>query len=283
MPELIPLDSVDYLAVGHVSIDRTPSGPRLGGTVSYAALTARALGMRVGIVTSASEAAPLQPLAGIPLVCVPADATTEFENIPLDPGRRQILHHRAAQILLEHIPQTWRTAPIIHLAPIASEFDPGLAAELQASLLGVTPQGWLRDWDDSGQVFARLWEDPDVVLKHSGAVVFSLEDLDRDLERVESYAHQTRLLCVTEGGAGCVVYWNGDRRRIPAPAVEKVDSTGAGDIFASAFFVRLYMTRDPWEAARFATQAASFSISRTGLDGIPTPKEIEDCYMEVLP
>jgi hypothetical protein len=283
MPELIPLESVDYLAVGHVSIDITPSGPSLGGTVAYAALTARALGMRVGIVTSASEAAPLQPLAGIPIVCVPAGATTEFENIPLNPGRQQVLHHRASQILLDHIPQNWRTASIIHLAPIASEFEPGLAVELSANLLGVTPQGWLRSWDETGRVFARPWEDPGVLLNHAGAVVFSLEDMNRDLERVESYAHQTRLLCVTEGAAGCVVYWNGDRRRFSAPAVDKVDSTGAGDIFASAFFVRLYMTRDPWEAARFAIQAASYSVSRLGLDGIPTPKEIEDCYMEVLP
>ncbi|OGO25885.1 MAG: hypothetical protein A2Y54_10105 [Chloroflexi bacterium RBG_16_51_16] len=283
MQELIPLESVDYLAVGHVAIDRTPSGLCLGGTVSYAALTARVLGMRVGIVTSASATASLEPLAGFPIVCIPSDSTTEFENIPSNPGRRQILHHRAAQILLDHIPQNWRTAPIIHLAPIASEFEPGLAADLTANLLGVTPQGWLRSWDESGRVFASPWEDPGLVLNQAGAVVLSLDDMDRDLERVESYAHQTRLLCVTEGAAGCVVYWNGDRRRFPAPSVDKVDSTGAGDIFASAFFVRLYMTRDPWEAARFATQAASFSISRLGLDGIPTPKEIEDCYMEVLP
>jgi sugar/nucleoside kinase (ribokinase family) len=61
-----------------------------------------------------------------------------------------------------------------------------------------------------------------------------------------------------------------------------VDATGAGDIFAAAFFIRLFKTRDPWEAARFATLIASRSVTRIGLNGIPTQSEIEACMMEVL-
>ena len=55
-----------------------------------------------------------------------------------------------------------------------------------------------------------------------------------------------------------------------------------GDIFAAAFFVRLYTTRDPWEAARFATQLSAISITRPGFSGIPTPQEIEECMVEVF-
>ena len=99
---------------------------------------------------------------------------------------------------------------------------------------------------------------------------------------IESLAHQTRVLAVTEGAAGSVLYWNGDRRRFRAPEIAEVDGTGAGDIFAAAFFVRLYTTRDPWEAARFATRLASYSVTRDGLDGIPTRKEIEESTVEVL-
>ena len=62
----------------------------------------------------------------------------------------------------------------------------------------------------------------------------------------------------------------------------EVDATGAGDIFAAAFFYRLYATRDPWAAARFATHLASFSVTRPGLDGIPTRDEIQTCLVEVL-
>lgn len=288
MMELAPLQSVDYLAVGHVAADITPTGVQLGGTVSFAALTARALGMRVGIVTSSGKDAPLQALDGIQIVNIPSEFSTTFENIKTESGRKQTLHHQAAPILLEHIPQVWRNAPIIHLAPIARELDSTLPERLSGSLLGITPQGWMRTWDENGQVTATAWENNEQALRYAGAVVMSVEDVNRDLsaggcaELVEEMAHHTRILCLTEGENGAVLYWNGDRRRFRPIEVEEVDATGAGDIFAAAFFVRLYSTRDPWEAARFATQLAARSVTRVGLNGIPTSQEIEECLMEVL-
>ena len=282
MFELASLQPVDYLVVGHIAADVTPTGVQLGGTVSYSGLTARALGLRVGIVTSSGEGAPLQALAGIPIVNVPAEHSTTFENIKTESGRRQILHHQAAPILLDHIPQVWRSAPIIHLAPIARELDPSLPENLSGSLIGITPQGWMRRWDENGQVDACAWENSEQALRHAGAVVMSVEDVNYDLELVEEMAHNTRILCLTEGAAGAVLHWNADRRRFRPPVMDEVDGTGAGDIFAAAFFVRLYHTRDPWEAARFATQLAARSVTRIGLNGIPTLREIEECLMEVL-
>ena len=282
MFELVSLQPVDYLIVGHVAADITPTGLLLGGTVSYAGLTARALGVRVGIVTSSGEDAPLQALDGIPIVNVPAEHSTTFENIKTENGRRQILHHQAEPILFDHIPQVWRSAPIIHLAPIARELDPSLPEKLSGSLIGITPQGWMRTWDENGNVVACAWENREQALRYAGAVVMSVEDVNRDLELVEEMAHNTRILCLTEAEAGSVLYWNGDRRRFRPPVMEEVDGTGAGDIFAAAFFVRLYHTRDPWEAARFATQLAARSVTRIGLNGIPTLREIEECLMEVL-
>jgi sugar/nucleoside kinase (ribokinase family) len=113
-------------------------------------------------------------------------------------------------------------------------------------------------------------------------VVISREDVQDDDELIEQMAHQTRILAVTEAHAGCVLYWHGDRRRFRAPEVKEVDATGAGDVFAAAFFVRLLKTRDPWESARFATLIASRSVTRVGLAGIPTAEDVEECLMEVL-
>jgi sugar/nucleoside kinase (ribokinase family) len=140
----------------------------------------------------------------------------------------------------------------------------------------------MRTWDENGQVAATAWENSEQALRHAGAVVMSVEDINRDLELVEEMAHKTRVLCLTEGESGSVLHWNGDRRRFRPLAVQEIDTTGAGDIFAAAFFVRLYHTRDPWEAARFATQLAARSVTRIGLNGIPTSQEIEECLMEVL-
>jgi hypothetical protein len=282
MSELVPLQPVDYLVVGHVAEDILPNGVQLGGTVSYSALTARALGMRVGIVTSSSRNAPLKVLDGIQIVNIYAEYSTTFENVKTETGRRQTLHQQAAPISFEHIPQHWRKSPIVHLAPIAQEMDPALAGKFSDSLLGITPQGWMRTWNENGQVAPCVLKNNEQILGQAGAVVLSVEDVNRDLELVEEMAHHTRVLCLTEGEAGAVLYWNGDRRRFRPAAVKEVDATGAGDIFSAAFFVRLYKTRDPWEAARFATQLAARSVTRVGLTGIPTSQEIEECLMEVL-
>ena len=64
--------------------------------------------------------------------------------------------------------------------------------------------------------------------------------------------------------------------------MSEIDATGAGDIFAAAFFVRLLTTQDPWEAARFATHLSACSVTRKGLKGIPTAEEIQACMVEVF-
>ena len=43
--------SPEYLAIGHLSVDRTPEGPMLGGTVMYGALTAARFGARAAVLT----------------------------------------------------------------------------------------------------------------------------------------------------------------------------------------------------------------------------------------
>jgi sugar/nucleoside kinase (ribokinase family) len=90
------------------------------------------------------------------------------------------------------------------------------------------------------------------------------------------------VLAITEAAEGARLYWNGDVRRFRRTAIKEVDPTGAGDIFAAAFFTRLHSTRDPWEAARFATNLSSFSVTRTGLASIPKPEEIEESMVEVF-
>lgn len=276
------VEPVDYLAIGHVAHDLTSNGPRLGGTVAYAALTARALGMKAGIVTAVGKETSLDALEGIPVISIDSPHSTTFENIYTAEGRTQYLRSQAPVINFNEVPLAWRGASIIHLGPIANEMDSILPDDFSPALLCVTPQGWMRQWDPEGLVSLKGWENADMVLKNAGAMVISREDVNGDNEMIEHLAHQTRMLVVTEGAEGCILHWHGDRRRFRAPEVNEVDATGAGDVFAAAFFVRLLNTRDPWEAARFATLLAARSVTRPGLEGIPTQAEIESCLMEVL-
>jgi sugar/nucleoside kinase (ribokinase family) len=276
------VEPLDYLVIGHIAHDLTPGGPRLGGTVSYAALTARALGLRVGVVSAVGKETALDALNGIPIVSVASPQSTTFENIYTEHGRVQYLRAQATAVDFNSVPAGWRSTPIIHLAPLANEMDSSLPEAFSPRLLGITPQGWMRQWDAEGLVSPRAWINAEAALIQADAVVISRDDVGGDDERIEHMAHQTRVLAVTEGAAGSVLYWHGDRRRFRALRVEEVDATGAGDVFAAAFFARLFTTRDPWEAARFATLLASHTVTRVGLDGIPTAAEIQESMTEVL-
>lgn len=274
---------VDYLAIGHVARDLTPHGPVLGGTVSYAGLTAAALGLRVGVLTAAAAGQDLSPLAGLTLERRESPDTTTFENIYTPGARHQVLHARARPLGPADVPARWRAPRIVHLGPIADEVDPDLVDAFPGSLIGLTPQGWMRAWDADGRVRPKPWESAARLLPAAGAVVLSIDDLGGDEGLIDEMAGQCRLLVVTEGPRGARVYWNRDQRRLPAPTVEEIDPTGCGDIFAACFFVRLYQTRDPWEAARFANALAAAGVTRRGVQGVPTAADIAAASQQVLP
>lgn len=282
MLQLIPLEPIDYLVIGHITRDLTPTGPRLGGTATYATLTAQSLGLRVGVVTSWGAELPLGSLRQIPIVSFPTETSTTFENIYTSSGRIQHLHHAAPNLDFNLIPDPWRNAPVVHLGPVAQEVEPSLVRNFPTALIGVTPQGWLRTWNQEGHVHPTEWPEATFVLQRAGAAIISVEDVDFDEGRIEEMASSCRIFVVTEADQGSRLYWNGDVRRFRPPKVKEVDATGAGDIYAAAFFSRLYTTRDPWEAARFATHLAAYSVTRPGLEGIPTSQEIEECLVEVL-
>ena len=283
MSDIALVQPVDYLVIGHVAHDLTPEGPRLGGTASYSALTAMALGLRVGIVTASGPETSLAPLGDIPVISIESPNSTTFENIYTKSGRIQYLRAQATRIDFNAVPAVWRSAPIIHLGPIANEMDSVLPEGFSPDLLGLTPQGWMRQWDSECRVSRGEWQDAEAALARADAVVISREDVNGDDELIEHMAHETRVLVVTESAAGAVLYWNGDRRRFRAPQVQEVDATGAGDVFAAGFFYRLLNTHDPWEATRFATLLASCSVTRPGLEGIATKGEVAVCMIEISP
>lgn len=266
---------IAYLAVGHVAKDLIPGGARLGGSVAYAALTARALGYPAGVVTASADDVDLAPLAEIPVHRQLSPHSTTFENLYGPAGRTQYLRGRAVPLAAVDLPWEWRRAPIVHLAPLAGELDPDLLTACDGALIGLTVQGWLRGWDAAGRVHPRAWPEAERFLPLARAVVLSIEDVQGDWALLESWAGLTPLLVVTQGPQGCTVFARGaGPRSFPAPPETEVDPTGAGDIFAAAFFIHLYETGDPWGAARLANQVAAVSVTRVGLAGVPTPDEV---------
>ncbi|MBX3062075.1 MAG: hypothetical protein KF726_03810 [Anaerolineae bacterium] len=267
----------EYLLIGHVAHDETPQGPRLGGTVSYAGGAALALGASVAIVTSArQDEVVLERLPrAIKLHLIPAQESTIFVNTYVDGRRRQLLLGRAQTLGLVDVPAGWRNAEIVHLGPLDDEVDPELTFSFPNALVAATPQGWMRIWDAEGVVSRKAWTAAERLLPALNVAVFSEEDIqwDRDIER--RYAEMAKLLVITRAENGCTVYQRGlEPLHFPAPKVDVIDATGAGDVFTAVFLLVLRRTGSVERAARAAVELASRSVTRVGLDGAPTPEEV---------
>jgi sugar/nucleoside kinase (ribokinase family) len=268
----------DFVIIGHITQDLQPDG-RLspGGTVSYAATTAHRLGYRVGVVTSTGpdlDVTQVLPFAEI--TCQPAAATTVFENIYLNGKRKQILHRRAAILDCKQIPSAWKRAPIVHLGPLDQEIDQGVFHCFDSQvLIGVTPQGFLRRWDEQGLVSFTEWTPPASVLRRIKVLVLSEMDVPDPDGLVREWGRWIDIIVVTRAARGASVYHSGGSCTYPARSTREVDPTGAGDVFAAAFLIRLMETGDPCQAAHFANVVASFSIEGPGVTSIPTRRQVE--------
>jgi sugar/nucleoside kinase (ribokinase family) len=76
---------------------------------------------------------------------------------------------------------------------------------------------------------------------------------------------------VRTGASGCVLAVRGEQlTRVPAPVVEALDTTGAGDTHAGVFIAGLADGLSPVQAAARANAAAALSVTRPGPATSPT-------------
>ena len=81
---------------------------------------------------------------------------------------------------------------------------------------------------------------------------------------------------VTLGATGAIVAHGGQTASLPAPSVDVVDTTGAGDAFCGAFAADLARGVDPFIAARTGVVAGSLATTIPGAyPGIPRHDAIE--------
>jgi sugar/nucleoside kinase (ribokinase family) len=275
----------EFLTIGHVTRDIHPDSTfSLGGTVTYAALTAYRLGLVAAIVTCADAELLAELPARLPeigLAARPSSATTAFVNSYHEGFRTQYLRARADLLQVEDVPESWRNAPVVLLGPLAQELSPSLVKlfpRRPGTIVAATPQGWLRRWDDDGHVWPTPWTAAEEILPLLDVLILSHDDLlpfangnrtdaDAILTR---WSMQVPLLVATDGRHGATLFQQGVTEKFPAYPTHEVDPTGAGDVFAAAFLVHLYRHGDPRRAVDFANCVASLSIEHEGTTGIPT-------------
>lgn len=81
---------------------------------------------------------------------------------------------------------------------------------------------------------------------------------------------------ITLGEQGAMLAYSGNTAHIPAPSVQVVDTTAAGDCFAGAFTVALTEKQAPADALRFAVYASALKVTKFGAQsGLPMRAEVE--------
>ncbi len=275
----------NFVTIGHICKDLLPDGSYIpGGTVTFASITARNLGERVGLITAAPHDLRQSPLFhGIDIRGPETHIATIFENIYTPKGREQFVRAVAPVIREKDVPEEWRGPgagiEIVLLGPIAQECDPDLVRAFPEAVIGLTPQGLMRAWPGDGRVQAIDWEGAKALLPRLSALVLSGEDLPKGphgQEVLQLYIEHCPMVVLTQGPRGSTVFKDGQSTRVPAYPAQEIEPTGAGDVFAASFLIYLSKSGDPMASARFANAAAACNIEKPGATGVPTVAEVEE-------
>lgn len=265
----------DFIVAGHIVKDLTNDGWRPGGSVVYAVSQAKLLGRSVGAVTCcASNVNPEAIVPGVDWLVIDDPHTTTFANRYSEAGREQLLLSTALPIGVDAIPEAWREAPIVLLAPVFHDIHDNVPSQLprRGTLLGLGAQGWLRRREGERVLPGSFEPRPSWL---AGDVVFVSEEDIEEPEAVGAWQERVPVVVLTRARSGATVWDARGRHDIPAFDTNEVDPTGAGDVFAAAFLIRLQETSDAVTAARFASAAAAISVTAIGPAGIAGREEIE--------
>ncbi len=284
----------DVVHVGAASRDLTSDdsrGWRLGGGVTYAALTTARLGLAtaawIGLDPIAMGASELDLLraAGVDVVPVPLAEGPVFDNIERPAGRIQFARTAGVRLPDDPPPAPWQRARAWSIVPVADELPHAIESWIpDDAFVAFGWQGVLRTLRSGARVRRRR-PGPHPILSRADLVGVSRTDVARavPLHALTTLLRDGARLCVTEGAGGGRVVEVCDREassvhRFPAvrpPLI--VDETGAGDVFLAALLA-IIVGRDAgpsWptdDDLRFAAAAASLAVGGPGILGVPADR-----------
>jgi ribokinase len=118
--------------------------------------------------------------------------------------------------------------------------------------------------------------DPLVVNEHEARFLLGEEAQDPDKCPGKLLDLGPRSAIVTLGAQGAILAAGGSPQHFPAPEVEAVDTTGAGDAFVGALAAKLAKGAPLEEAVPYAVLAGAAAVTSEGAQGsLPTPEEVE--------
>jgi ribokinase len=252
--------------------DDTPARITIGGggqAANFCAWAA-ALGEPARLVTRIGDDEPGRRLVaelesrGVEVRAVWASEPTGAIAVMIGPdGRRTMATQRGASVGLspDDLDESWfRDTRLLHVPAYSLFVEPlatatrsaiRLARDVKAMLaVDLSSAAGLQAYGPSRMAY--------VLARLAPEVLFATErEADTLAVPLESLA---QVPVLKRGALGCRVFG----RDIPAPAVHRIDPTGAGDAFAAGFCVAWLRGAAPVEAAEHAVNAASHSVVLVG-------------------
>ncbi len=273
-------------------VDDDPRGWRLGGGVSYSALTLARLGFTVGALIVADElaadSAELDVVrdAGVDVRLVPGARGPVFINVETPAGRIQQTPQTSDRAEPGAVPDAWRGAGAWMLVPVAAEIgDAWAAVPPPGALVAVGWQGLLRVLRRGAPV-RHLDPGPSELVRRADLVGVGSDDVGAATSpaRLAALLRPGATLLLTDGAHGGSAYLVGPdgpedlavRHWQSIPIERYVDPVGAGDTFlAGVFAARLEPSiSDGWDGPdpdlRLGAACGSLVLEGPGIYGVPT-------------
>jgi fructokinase len=279
--------SCNVIGVGEILWDILPSGKQLGGAPANFAFHARALGARSRVISRVGRdplgAEILQRLQalGLPTTDVQIDSSAPTGTVSVELSAegqpRFTIHEDVAwdRLALEKSALgAVAEADAVAFGTLAQRREPARGT-IQALLAAVRPGAWrILDLNLRQHYFSR-----DIIetsLRLANIIKFNDSELPVLAEllglrgsvrqQIEGLArqHAQRLVCLTRGAQGSLLYSEGQWAEDPGQTVAVKDTVGAGDAFTAALAVGVLAGKPLDAINRRANQVARYVCSREG-------------------
>ena len=289
--------SFNVIGLGEVLWDLLPSGKQLGGAPANFAFHARALGAharlisRVGQDPVGAEIVQRLQALGLPTEHIQVDPSAPTGTVSVELSAagqpRFIIHENVAwdNLVLEKTAlAAVAAADAISFGTLAQRREPARSA-IQTLVL-FTRRGALRilDLNLRQNFFSRDLIEKSLrlanILKFNDTeftVLAELLGLSGSVpQQIERLARQysLRLVCLTRGAQGSLLYSEGQWADDPGQPVEVKDTVGAGDAFTAALAMGMLAGKPLDAINRRANQVARYVCSCEG--ATPAPPEFPD-------
>jgi 1D-myo-inositol 3-kinase len=255
------------VTAGHVTNDNYDGRILPGGSAFYCAQVYRQLGASVRLATSVGKDFDcLDAFEGLQVFLDEASETTNFINTYLDDGRRiQKCIERANNVTPGLLGVDKEDTDILHIAPVMGETDLQLwVRSVKAKFVAAGLQGFLRSIDSSGNVVNKEWNPGKEELKGVDMVFLSEEDLNGQVSLIERLRSDIKIVVLTKGRNGSVVYFEDKQINLGVYQTNEVDPTGAGDVYSAGFLYALASGNSLENSAIFGAAISSIIVEGKG-------------------